>query len=63
MAPRAYTETVEVAQMGCFIRYAVWILIAVCVGITIALLYAPALIAGIEAVLIILLCLLIACKI
>ena len=48
--------------MRCFIRYAVWALIAVSIGITIALLYAPALIAGVEAILIILLCLLIACR-
>ena len=62
MAADAYTETVEVARMGCFLRYAAWALIAVSIGITIALLYAPALIAGVEAILIILLCLLIACK-
>lgn len=52
----------EVARLGCLIKYAVWALIAVSLGIAAALLFPLSLIAGVEAILIVLLCLLISCK-
>ena len=52
----------EVAWMGCIIKYAVCMLIAISIGVAAALLFPLSLIAGVEAVLIVLLCLLISCK-
>ncbi len=48
--------------MGCLIKYAVWALIAVSLGVAAALLFPLSLVAGVEAVLIVLLCLLISFK-
>lgn len=49
-------------RMGCVLKYIMWALIAVCCGIAAALLFPLSLIAGLEAVLIVLLCLLISFK-
>ncbi|MBQ4161145.1 MAG: hypothetical protein IJD83_09470 [Clostridia bacterium] len=48
--------------MGCILKYIAWALIAISIGITIALLFPITLIAGIEALLVMLLCLLICIK-
>lgn len=48
--------------MGCVIKYLLWALIAISLGIMAALLFPLSLIAGLEAVLIVLLCLLISLK-
>ena len=51
-----------VMRMGCVLKYLMWALIAVSCGVGVALLFPLSLIAGLEAILIVLLCLLIASK-
>lgn len=48
--------------MGCVVKYMLWALIAISVGVMAALLFPLSLIAGLEAILIVLLCLLISLK-
>ena len=48
--------------MGCIVKYMLWALIAISIGVMAALLFPLSLIAGLEAILIVLLCLLISLK-
>ncbi len=49
-------------HLGCILKYVAWVMIAISIGIAVALLFPLELIAGVEAMLVILLCLLICIK-